>query len=210
MAIGDLYQIALSSNFEGKQAMLNVFHYEHQEGSHSLEDVGNEFIAEVVPVIQAMYYTTHTFDEVICRNLFNPADAVDIPITLAGTRAGAAEALPTHDSVATRLLHLNPAIRQGYKRWPMCYEGDNNDGILEAGFLVFLENVGLKLLDNLFAGVGGPETDDLVLSVVKRILVSPGVYRLPANLGEAAWGQVIDYLSRPRITTQNTRKRYDI
>lgn len=200
MAVGDLIQVTLHGNYKYMQPILNVFHYEWLFGDYAANQIASWFGTAIGDVIRTLYYPDYHFEQISVRNLFDPSFGVDYGYVEDGARPGIAEELPTHDSAAIRFRHLNPAIRGGYKRFGAPTEVDQLDGTLEAAFNIYLNNVANAILSPF-----GP-LDDFVYVIVKRILVSLGVYRLPENLGEAAWGVVNSADLIPRITTQNSRK----
>lgn len=206
MPVGDLLQITCHANFKYLKPILNVFHYYWYAGAHTAEEMAIEFTGEAGAVMRTLYGVDVHFTQVSVRNLFDPSFGVDYGWAVDGSRAGFLEELPSHDSAAIRFRHANPAVRSGYKRFGAPAEPDQLDGALEASFNVYLNNVANAILDNLFPGVGGPFTDDLQYCIVKRLLVGPGEYRLPENLGEAVWGIVTSAELIPRVTTQNSRK----
>jgi len=208
--VGDLLSLTVRGNYKYLKAILNVFHYYWYSGAHSAEDVALEFIGKPLFQMRALYYPDFHFDTISVRNLFDPSYGIDYAAGLDGSRPGLAEELPTHDSAAIRFRHANPAVRGGYKRYGAPTEVDQLDGALEAAYNIYLNNVASATLDNLFPGGGGYETDGLQYCIVKRILVAPGEYRLPTNLGEAIWGVVTSAELKPRITTQNSRKLLSI
>lgn len=206
MGVGDLLSITCHATYKYLKPLLNVFHYYWFAGAHTAEEIALEFVSKPMFQMRALYYPDVHFEQVSVRNLFDPSFGIDHGPDLDGSRPGEAEELPTHDASAIRFRHANPAVRGGWKRFGAPTEVDQLDGALEAAYNIYLDNLAKAILDNLFAGVGGPETDGLQYCIIKRILVSPGVYRLPENLGEAIWGIVTTAELKPRITTQNSRK----
>lgn len=200
MPIGDLIQITLHATYKYQKPILNVFHYEWQFGEHSAGGIADIFAASVADVIRELYYPDFHFTQISVRNLFDPAFGVDWGYVVDGARPGEAEELPTHDSAAIRFRHENPAIRNGYKRFGAPTEIDQLDGTLEAAYNIYLNDVANAILTPM-----GP-LENFAYIIIKRILVSLGVYRLPEMLAEAAWGIVTSAELIPRITTQNSRK----
>lgn len=200
MAIGDLLQIVLHANYKYIQPLLNVFHYLWLDGDHEADQVGSWFGYAVANVIRELYYPDVHFEQISVRNLFDPSYGVDRGYALDGARPGIAEELPAHDSSAIRFRHTNPVLRGGYKRFGAPTEVDQLDGSLEAAYLIYLNNVANAIL------VPFGTNDAFVYCIVKRILVSPGVYRLPENLVEADYGVVTSAELKPMVTTQNSRK----
>ena len=206
MGVGDILSITAHATYKYLRPILNVFHYYWYSGAHSAEEIALEFIGKPLFQIRALYYNDMHFEQVSVRNLFDPSFGIDYAPGIDGSRPGLAEELPTHDAAAIRFRHANPALRGGWKRFGAPTEVDQLDGALEAAYNIYLNNVASAILDNLWPGPGGPETDGLQYCIVKRIKVAPGEYRLPENLGEAIWGIVSTAELKPRITTQNSRK----
>jgi hypothetical protein len=204
MAVGDIYQLTLKQYIELDNPMLNVFHFEQVSGVGTGEDMCSAFVSQILPYIQALYYSDVKFNMLELRGLFSSQDDYDMPLDLDGTRSGVAYYLPQHDAMAMRMSHANPDIRSGWKRWLMPYEADQDNGELKANVLAFLNTLGNALLLGLQFVPDGAA--DLVYCIVKRLLVEPGKYRLPENLGEAAWGVVENFEIAPIVSTQNTRK----
>lgn len=200
MAINDIVQVVLHANYKYLQPLLNVFHYLWVDGSHQPNQIASWFGSEVADVIRTLYYPDVHFEQISVRNLFDPSFGIDYGYVEDGARPGIAEELPAHDSSAIRFRHMNPALRGGYKRFGAPTEVDQLDGALEAAFNIYLNNVANAILTP-FGPAGA-----FWYVIVKRILVSPGVYRLPENLGEAVWGIVNSAELQPLITTQNSRK----
>lgn len=200
MPVGDLIQVTLHANYKYLKPLLNVFHYEWLFGDYTAEQIASYFGTFVGTVIRTLYYPDVHFEQISVRNLFDPSFGIDFGYAVDGSRPGIAEELPTHDSAAIRFRHPNPAIRGGYKRFGAPTEVDQLDGSLEAAYNIYLNNVANAILTPF-----GPLAD-FAYCIVKRILVSAGVYRLPENLAEAAWGIVNSAELIPRITTQNSRK----
>lgn len=206
MGVGDLLSITVHGTYKYLKPVLNVFHYYWFAGPHTAEEIAIEFIAKPLFQMRALYYNDMHFEQISVRNLFDPSFGIDYAAGVDGSRPGIAEELPTHDACAIRFRHANPALRGGWKRFGAPCEVDQLDGALEAAFNIYLNNLASAILDNLWPGGGGTETDGLQYCIIKRILVSPGEYRLPENLGEAVWGIVTSAELKPRITTQNSRK----
>jgi len=207
MALDDMYQLTLKGYYQTGNPMMNVFHYMQIYHEGTGPEICQMFVDQPLVAIRALYYSETKFDVLELRGLFQTGDDYDMPLSLTGSRPGIADQLPQHDAMGMRFRHANPNIRSGYKRWWNPTENDNAEGIVVAGTLVFLNDIGNALLTPLKFGVGGA-INCLEYVIVKRILVSPGVYRLPATLAEAAWGQVADFDVAPVITTQNSRKVY--
>lgn len=206
MGVGDILSITCHATYKYLKPLLNVFHYYWFSGAHTAEEIAMQWATKPLLEMRALYYDDVHFEQVSVRNLFDPSFGIDLGLGIDGTRPGIAEELPTHDASALRFRHANPALRGGWKRFGAPTEVDQLDGALEAAYNIYLDNVASAILDNLWPGPGGPSTDGLQYCIVKRILVSPGVYRLPENLGEAVWGIVLSAELKPRITTQNSRK----
>lgn len=210
VGVGDLLSVTVHANYKYLKPILNVFHYYWYSGAHTAEQIAAETRFRFGTELRDLFYTDVHFETIAVRNLFDPSFGIDWAWGEDGGRGGLAEELPTHDAPSIRFRHANPAVRSGYKRLGMPTEIDQLDGSFEAAFNVILNNLANAILDNLWPGPGGPETDGLQYAIVKRILVSPGVYRLPENLGEAIWGIVSAAELGPRVTTQNSRKMRNV
>jgi hypothetical protein len=190
-----------------------VFHYEHQTGAHSLAAIAGEWLTRMATVIRALYEGEVTLVELVLKNLFDSSDTLAYPIGLTGTAGPTANQLPTQCSVGVQMLHNNPDVRKGWKRfWPINYLGAT-DGVLTGASVTKYTAVGDALIDGLFVNANPPYDSDLPYIILKRIAYEEDgktKYRLPENLAESVWGVVDDYDINLRVTTQNTRKQPSI
>lgn len=203
MAFQDVYQIVDIASFLGEQAV-NVYFYEQNNvlsPSDTAAELGDRFIAEVMPSIRAAQSTNVVHQQMNVTNLFDPSDQSIRFHSLAGTK-GTTETTSLFEALGMVLNHDNGALRPGSKRYPGLDEVDISNGVLT--------NAGTLALFNTLAGVLNNTLTDGVLAawlpvVVGRILDS-GAYRLPANSGEAVVGAILSAVVNTLITTQNSRK----
>lgn len=213
MTVGAFYEVKLEGSYQDIDILLNVFHYEHQTGVHSLEAICAEWLTRMATVIRALYEGEIMLVNLLITNLFDASDTLQYPVGLSGTAGPTANQLPTQCSVGVQMLHNNPDVRKGWKRfWPMNYLGAT-DGVLTGASVTKYAAVGNALCNGLFVNMAPPYDSDLPYVIVKRIAfeeLGKKKYRLPAFLGETVWGVVDDYDINLRVTTQNTRKQPSI
>lgn len=206
MAIaGDVYEIVDTSEFNG-QKVLNVFFYEITVlpiGGGST-DVCTAYIEQMLPLITAWQSADVVHTSVKARNLFDDVDAHEELISVPGADT-TGDPLGTFEAVPFRLAGNNAAVRNGAKRFPGLTEGAQTNGVIDAPTVVAaLADLGVELSAAMLWGVLDAGT--LVPVIVKRILVTVGEYRLPANQGEAVLSRIVDAIFSPLTTSQVSRK----
>ena len=202
-SVGDVYEVVDHSLQEG-QEVLNVYFYllETPVVGNAAEMAVASYIAEVLPDVLNVQSPNVVHTEVSARNLFNVSETWSELISEDGNNPG--DALPIFNAVAYRLIGDNSAVRDGQKRYAGLYEGGVTDGVIDdPTFLPLLVALGVQLATGLPIGL---DIDALIPVIVGRILVSPGVYRLPNNAGEAVLSRIVDALFNVEVTSQVSRK----
>jgi hypothetical protein len=201
---GDLYQIVDVQTLDG-QTCLNVFFYKRTISvlvGDPAEEVADTYDSSMLPAILACQGTSVLHTEIRVQNLFDPSDQFTKVISEAGTFSGTHPANP-FDSFGFRLQQDNGTVRNGAKRFAGMLDESSAAGIIDdSTFITALLALGVQLVTGLDIGI---VSGALVPVIVKRILES-GVYRLPANSGEAVYGNVTEALYNADVTSQVSRK----
>lgn len=203
MAFQDLYEVVCTATIAG-QKCINVFFYQQNNvlsGSDTAPELADRFVAEVIPKIRPLWNAANIFTNVKTRNLFDPSDADNRDVSLAGTNGGY-DQMPNFNAYGFSLVQGNGAIKNGSKRIAGAAESSATGGVItDATFLTNLNLLGTQLAATL--------TDTLLNTwvpvVIGRIL-DGGVYRLPTNAGEAVFGAITSAVLKLLITSQVSRK----
>lgn len=202
-SIGDVYEVTDHQQMEG-QEVLNVYFYRLDTPvvGNAAEMAVASFIDAVLPDIVEFQSDNIVHTEVSARNLFNVSETWSELISEPGLNA--ADTFPTFNAVGYRLIGDNSAVRDGQKRYAGILETAVTDGVItDATTLTALATLALQLAAGLAIGL---DIDALIPVIVGRILVSPGVYRLPDNAGEAVLSEIVDALFNVEVTSQTSRK----
>jgi len=207
MALNDIYRITCTQEFNtGGPLCLNVFYYEQITASPNdgAATLLTSFSPGVRDVIRAIQNEAIHWLQILVENIVPSADNAQedyVSGTVAGSRPG--DSLPPYAAWAFRLNRQTTASRHGQKRFVGVSEGDQADGIAEAGLTVAISNVSSVLEQTL----GGP--------VPAFATYSPRIFRagrpsvtipekvIPAVIQDAFPVSSASFVS---ISTQNTRK----
>jgi hypothetical protein len=202
-AVGDIYQI-VDAQRQNSQVCLNVFFYRRTAEvlvGNPAQQVADAFDTSVLPHIKAIQTNTVTHEEIRVTNLFDPSDTYTKLISEPGLSTEV-ESNP-FDATGFRLVQSNGAVRNGAKRFAGAAEGDSTAGIItNTDFISLLILAGTAMVSGVDIGI---VTNALIPVIVKRILAG-GKYRLPANSGEAVFGDITDALYNVDVTSQVSRK----
>lgn len=203
-AINDVYQIVDTSVMNG-QKVLNVYFYRVQSTTlgANAADVVSAFIATVLPAVVNFQSSSVVHTSIVATNLYDETDAHEELISTPGVADG--DPVGTFEAVPFRLVGDNAAVRAGAKRYAGVTEEDQVDGVITDGGVLTI----LNTLADVLAGAvnyGLIDAGILIPVIMARILVSQGVYRLPANQGEAVFSNVTDALFSPLVSSQVSRK----
>lgn len=181
----------------------NVYFYQIGTGLVTdIEELLPLFVEQVLPDIQAVQQSGVVHTRVSIRNIFNTAEYAEELMSEAGTLPDTGEPLPPFVAGSFTLARESPTTRSGKKRYAMGGEGYTNAGFWIGGILTPAGNLATQLGQVLTLGL----VQTLFPVVVKRILVSPGKYRLPETMAEATVNGVVAGLFSSLVTTQNSRK----
>lgn len=204
MGLGDIYEASVIQDSNGEE-MINVFHFEHLEATGGAFDLITRIINQWITANwDTLVSLGVSFIEIAARNLFNPSDAALAPVGVAGTAVG--EEMPVHDAIQVTFETDDPSFRQGRKSFGGITEGYGNAGILSAGTAsAWQDFVDAELTQPLI----GTPNERYQYVIVKRVKESDGqggfTYRLPENVGEAVFSQVISGVVNPFMRTQVSR-----
>lgn len=204
-ADGDLYQITDVQRLDG-QVCLNNYYYRRDAPvlvGNPAQQVADAFDANVIPSITPVQTSDLVHEELIVTNLFDPTDTYTKLISEPGTYATDGDAANPFDALGLRLVQDNGSVRNGAKRYAGVTEPMSASGVIDDPTLVTsLIALGVALIAGVDIGI---VSNAIVPVIVKRIL-DGGRYRLPANSGEAVYGNVTDALYNVDVTSQVSRK----
>lgn len=205
MGLFDIYLITDEQLMEN-QVVINTYFYQQTSiggGGTGAEAMYDAYVGQVLPSvldIQESDSVLHTGIRVV--NLFDGGDLWDAVISEAGNGAFGSEPLPTFNAVGFRLQQDNGDVKNGAKRYAGMDEAVQDRGVIDSGgYAAVLDILADVLFDTLLDGI----VPSYVPIIVKRIL-DAGVYRLPANLGEAEFGNVVEADWNPLVSSQVSRK----
>lgn len=203
MAFQDCYELIDVSTWYGQQ-VLNVYFYQQNNALNpgvTASDLVDGFIAEVLPAIRPLQVSGVVHTEIRARNLFNPADNHIRAISLAGTNAGT-DGTNAFDAISFTLVQDNGAVRNGRKRYGGSPEDFAQNGVVNnSGAVTLLNTLGDALVEHFFISAA-----DIFRPVILKRVLDGGEYRLPASLGEAVIGMVVDAVWDALVTSQVSRK----
>lgn len=203
MATGDIYQLIAHQELAG-QEVLNVYFYRQDSlvAGQDAEDLAEQWELQILPAIAATQSLRVLYTAIEVNNLFTPSDRTVRSISEPGT-APNAEYHSNFDAVGWSLVQDNGAVKNGAKRIAGLPEAYSADGVIDnATYIALLTTAAAALTGSIDAGV----IATWFPVIVKRILESPGVYRLPENSGEAVFGGITDAVFNPLVTSQVSRK----
>jgi hypothetical protein len=204
-AINDVYQVIDTQMVNGQQA-LNVYFYRVQSTTlgANASDVVTAFIEQILPSIVAFQQSEVVHTSVAAKNLYDETDAHEELISTAGSVA-TGDMMTNFVAYPFRMVGDNAAVRSGSKRYAGVGETGTTDGVVtDATLLGLLDDMADALA--LVVNYGLLSAGELIPVIMARILVSQGVYRLPANQGEATFSNIVDALFSPLVSSQTSRK----
>lgn len=187
--------------------MRNVWQYRVESTVFGLtaEALGEAWWNHVKTVMRALPTVNYNelFQSVEVRELNNPTGdygTYSIPSgEWAGTRAAPTnpELLPPFCAASLRLTVSSRLTRPGAKRFVGLVESDQNGGILVAGVITLLNNI------------GGVVTAPIVLGApAATVSLTPVIVKKGTGGSVLSHQPITGYLAGSRVTTQNTRKFY--
>lgn len=215
-AVGDVFEVKLKFRDVDNKEFENVFFYRYAV----LVGLGNPSAQETLAnvfnslMVTAMLPTTPfqiTYHTVAVRNLFNGADAFDLPILRAGTRTVSGpdgNLMPSFNAAKVVLATDNGLVKKGRKMLAGLLEVDQASGIIQAvPYALWATRVAMMVIDLVDSVLGGQKSFWPI--VVKRVRTGTPknyVYRLPENNTELIYGSITNAIMSAVVTTQNSRK----
>ena len=213
MALNSVYELTLQQRFNG-QDVNNVFFY-HQvlefitSNPSQAQTLAENFVAQKLTAIRTIQAVDVLTVGVKVRDLYDAANAYELPLSLAGAYVSASDTLPTFSAVGFDLAGDNAAVKNGSKRFAGLIETFQADGVITEATIIGQLNTLADALEG-FVTVGTVIQDDVFRHViVKRVRTgSPGAYeyRLPATALEATLSAVVVATWKALITSQISRK----
>lgn len=203
---GDIVELVHEQQQEG-QVINNVYYFEAVQEVPNIATLANWFATNVVPDVKLLQQPELTHTNLRLRNLFNLAEAYELPLTGGGT-ATEADDFATFAAASLRLDHSNASVRPGFKRFGGIGETSYTDGVAVAAIITILQQIGANLV-NPPADVNA-DWAHVIVGRIKYVDPDDGLekYRLPENQGEANVGYPTEYTASAQLTTQNSRKWY--
>jgi hypothetical protein len=203
-ADGDLYQIVDVQRLDN-QVCLNVYFYKRNAPvlvGNPAQQVADAFDASVIPAIADVQSPSLVHEELRVQNLFDASDSYTKLISEAGTGSASDTATP-FDALGLRLVQDNGAIRNGSKRLAGVTDGMASQGILnDSATITALIAAGVAMVAGVDIGI----VANAITPVIIQRILDAGRYRLPANSGEAVYGNITDALYNVDVTSQVSRK----
>lgn len=203
MALFDVYKIVDQQSSMG-QKVVNVYFYQAQSDvdTPNAEDVLDAYLGQVLDVIRAAQHVGAVHELLTVTNLFDPSDAANEAMSLAGTLFTTGEPSPNFNAFGIKLIGDNAAVRPGSKRLAGVSEAGTTSGVVASGGQTdALNDVCDILATTLVHGI----IPTFVPVIVKRLLVGGG-YVLPDALVDAVLSHIIDAVFSPNVTSQTSRK----
>lgn len=201
--LNDVYMV-IDKQVLAEQEVLNVYFYRQNsvDTTWTAVDMTDSFIGQVLPAVAAIQSDRVLHTAVSAVNLFNPSDLHEAAVSVPGDLPSADDAA-TFDAVGFKLVQDNGLVKNGAKRYAGMPDAEAHDGVIDdTDYLALLATLSAALTGTLDIGI----LSVWVPSIVKRILVSAGKYRLPENQGEAVVGSITDAILNIFQTSQVSRK----
>lgn len=195
MSVGDIYQLTTHYLHNTGVSANNVWYYEVsvQGGSLDAENVADEFITEVLPLIAALWPNNWSCNRVYCINGMDNEDFNDTNPAVSGAVGGTG--LPSFLAIALRSNWPGPGTRRGTKRIPGGVTSAMDDnGVWTGGFVTDIQALTVQL--GLSLEMGGGQVAPVTIQGNFQLGVTPVFNR--NLLGQWEYNQ--------RVMTQVTRK----
>jgi hypothetical protein len=162
----------------------NVWFYVNIGIGAELANILDGFITQFGPSLAEAASTNMTYTQARARDLFVPGSAISQEIGLVGTQPLGGTDMPFFTTIPLTLLHDEPGVNTGSKRFSGMTESYTDDGIVlnnnGLGQAAFLENVVVSQF-----GSTAPDITIMEPVVVGRLDDGFGGYRLPETEAEA-------------------------
>ncbi len=209
MALNDMYEIVHRFTQGGKK-MTSVFHVLRDSPVETALSVQDSFQFSILPSIRALQSDTVTNDELFVFNLGLSTDFGTFTLTAAlGNRPGARS--PSFVSGAVRFPSIDRDIRSGQKRFAGMLETDYTAGLVTAGALTLLNDIGDAMIGTWLSSIDGH--DVATYAVIGRVCDEEdpvtGVclkYRLPKTDPELKFYIPTQRVTNSEISSQVSRK----
>jgi len=216
MAVNDVYEAQQKyRDHDGKLLQTTMFYRQQSDGvggpyPTQAERLARDWMLDVWPTILPRFPNSWALTGMAVKNLFNPSDAFELPLSVIGGRTTAGqEMLPTFVAGVATLAHSNAAVKKGRKSLSGLFEADQNGGTLTTGGQTNFGAWASAFLIGVSTIVGGARA--FMPVVVKRIKYTTDegneAYRLPELLSELVYGSVVSSVLSLIVSTQNSRKR---
>lgn len=114
MALADLYLLVFKQTFHGKP-FENTFTFQRADSGSTAVDLGNAFIADVIPAIAPIQVNDVLYSELVITNLGNLGDNANV-ILSGGGSYGNDNALPLLNAINYTFKPASRVVRPGSKR----------------------------------------------------------------------------------------------
>lgn len=201
-ALNDVFMVTDISQCLGQECINVYFYRQNVVGDNSADDVLDSFEGQVLPAVLALQTDDVLHTTLIAQNLYTPSERASRTISEVGANTGG-NTMNNFTAYGFSLNQDNGAIRNGSKRIVGVQDDVSVDGVItDATYIDLIADLAGVLATTLDLGI----IATFVPTIVKRILVSAGEYRLPANSGEAVLGSVVEAVWNPLLTSQTSRK----
>lgn len=208
MALVDMFELKFTQAYGSIQDVLNVFHFLRHGDTVLAEDIGDAFIAQIVPLINDLQTASLDNVSVEVQSLADPFNFHTQAVTGVGDVAG--DRYPTFSAFQLKFPRLRSDMRHGFKRIAGPVETGINGEVLGAAFVATLQALGDRLVQPLVR-VGAPGTTIASYVIIKRIpyVTSGGknAYRLPIDDTELAYYAPTSAIASELVTSQVSRRR---
>lgn len=213
MAVGDVYELVCDQVY-GTSTVLNVFYYQQHTvvvplaGQTIAAILAENWDSQVGADVRELQSADVIHREVRVRNLFDPSDAGNYPVSLAGAR-GEGDTLPPFVAVSYKLTPENPAVRVGAKRFVGIPEGATADGQLTfQAYLDDCEEMAAALEQDITAGsvIQTATWSPVIVKRVRSGTAGAYEYRLPESVGESVVSKIASALFSVVLGSQVSRK----
>lgn len=177
-----LYEVTLVGSYNGVVEVVNRWNYRGDvnlvaggDAAALVNAMGLEPTAGAFPVstigdaMQALVNTIVSWRQVLCRNVYDPTDFIDLPYSPVAQGESTGECLSPINAYGLRSNRTRLDIGRGYKRFPGVSEASSGGGgILVSGTLTALNSLATFMTDTL-TFTDGSLTDTFLPVVVKKL-----------------------------------------
>ena len=205
---GDMVELTVDWQYGGANCSA-VFHYQTAISGLSITDLLDSFVLRFIPIMRELMTNQATITGVRGRNLFDETEVDNVALSLPGVLLGAGDGMPPQLANSFRLIHDNPSIREGAKRFNGFSEASwTNEDTTNPGLEAANDDMEVQLVSVL-----GDLATGLVIwatpVILGRILDGLGGYRLPESFVELlinGFGVIVSAVWRG-FTGQDSRRQ---